>query len=304
VNITLTGATGFIGRRLVADLLARGHSLTVISRRRQDGGNPAYVLSDLTVAPPPPSALERADAVINLAGEPVAQRWTEDAKRRIRASRVDATRRLVQAMAALARKPAVLVSASAVGYYGDRGDEVLTEDARPGAGFLERVTVDWEHEAERAVSLGVRVVRLRIGVALGRDGGALAKMLPAFQAGVGGRIGSGRQWMSWIHIDDLVGLILFALDRPELAGAVNAVAPNPIRNVEFVAELARALRWPAFIPAPAFALRLMFGEMAAVLLASQRVQPEAAIRAGYTFRYPELRPALADLCRAAGKRTL
>ena len=295
MNITITGGTGFIGQAVVASLLAAGHSVTVLSRRPREGTKPRYVQCNLESQDPPQNALEGADAVVNLAGEPVAQRWTDAAKRRIRVSRIDATRRLVDAIARLERKPSVLVSASAVGFYGDRGDEILTENSGSGDGFLERVTVDWERAADGAESLGVRVVKPRIGVVLGRGGGALAKMAPAFKAGVGGRVGSGRQWMPWIHIDDIVGLITAAVASSALRGAVNAVAPHPVRNSEFVAELGRALHRPALIPAPAFALQIAFGEMASVLLASQRVQPEVAMRAGYVFRYPELRPALADV---------
>ncbi|MEK7406872.1 MAG: TIGR01777 family oxidoreductase [Acidobacteriota bacterium] len=271
MNIALTGGSGFIGRPLARRLLADGHSLHLLGRNW------------------PPESLADAEAIVNLAGEPVAQRWTRAAKQRIRASRVEGTRRLV---AALPRCPAVLVSASAVGIYGSRGAEVLTESSPPGEGFLAEVCGEWERAAAAAEPLGLRVVSLRIGVVLGRGGGALARMLPAFRMGAGGRLGSGRQWMSWIHLDDLVELIRFAILEPALSGPVNATAPNPVTNREFTRELAAALHRPAIFPVPALALKALFGEMASILLDSQRALPQAALAAGFLFQYPELAPAL------------
>jgi uncharacterized protein len=245
---------------------------------------------------PPAEALADADAIVHLAGENVAQRWTADARRRILGSRVEGTRRLVEALAGLPRRPAALVCASAIGYYGDCGDAILDETSAPGAGFLPEVCVAWEREALAAEALGRRVARLRIGVVLDRRGGALARMLPPFRMGAGGRLGDGRQWMSWIHLDDLAGLFRFALEN-NLAGPVNAVAPNPARNADFTRTLAGALHRPAFVPVPGFALRLLFGEMAEVLLGSQRVHPKAAQSAGFRYRFPDLAPALKDLLR-------
>jgi uncharacterized protein (TIGR01777 family) len=215
-------------------------------------------------------------------------------KKEIRASRVQGTHHLVTALSTLKQRPMVLVCASAIGIYGDRGDEVLTEESPVATGFLADVCRQWESEADLAESLGVRVVKLRFGIALGRKGGALEKMLPPFRAFMGGRLGSGSQWMSWIHIDDIVGLIRWALGNP-LSGVVNATAPNPVRNLEFTRELGAALHRPAIFPVPAPALRALFGEMASVLLASQRVLPKAAEAAGYTFAFPELGAALQDL---------
>ena len=246
-------------------------------------------------AEPPSGSLAGADAVIHLAGEPVAQRWTPEVKNRIRGSRVDGTRHLVNALSTESRRPQVLICASAIGIYGSRGDEVLTENSSRGDDFLARLVIDWEQAALLAEALGIRVVRLRFGVILGRDGGALAKMLPPFRFGLGGRLGSGRQWTSWIHIDDVINLILFALATPAVRGAVNATAPEPVTNAEFTKELAAALHRPAIFPVPKFALNLLFGEMAGVVLASQRVIPEAAKNAGFEFEYPQLGPALRRL---------
>jgi uncharacterized protein len=290
MNITLTGATGFIGRHLTRALRDRGDTLTILTRTPRPGTESRYLAWDAQSAPPP-EALE-ADAIIHLAGESVAQRWTSAVKQRIRSSRIDSTRALVDGILKSRHKPQVLISASAIGIYGDRGDEILTETSAPGSGFLEDVSIAWERESARACDAGVRVVNPRIGIVLGPGGGALEKMLTPFKAGVGGKLASGNQWMSWIHLDDVVGLILFALDHREFAGPVNTTAPNPVTNAEFTRQLAAALRRPAVFPVPEFALRALFGEMAKVLTASQRVIPQAALRSGYDFRYEHLGPAL------------
>lgn len=279
MNITMSGASGLIGRRL-KDALSR-HTIRTVSHRT-GGWDPV--------------ALRECDAVIHLAGEPVAQRWTTQAKERIRDSRVQGTRRLVEAMAGVPKPPQILLCASAIGYYGSRGDEVLTESSAPGTGFLPDVCVAWEREAKAAEALGTRVVMMRTGVVLDRNGGALPRMLPPFRMGVGGRIGTGRQWMSWIHLDDLVALYAFALDHP-LAGPVNGVAPEPVANSEFTRALASTLHRPAFFPVPSAVLQLTFGEMSQVLLASQRVLPQAAEAGGFAFRYPRIGEALAALLR-------
>jgi uncharacterized protein (TIGR01777 family) len=286
MNITVTGATGFIGRYLVQSLARDGHSVRALSR-------PAW---DVLAGEPPAESLARADAVVHLAGSPVAQRWTSGAKKKIRASRVQGTHHLVTALSTLAGRPEVLVCASAIGIYGDRGDEVLTEASPIATGFLADVCRDWERESDLAEALGIRVVKLRFGIALGRKGGALEKMLPPFRAFVGGRVGTGSQWMSWIHIADIVGLIRHAIEH-RVSGAVNATAPNPVRNREFASELGAALHRPAIFPVPALALRIFLGEMASVLLASQRVLPKAAESTGYRFAFPELGGALRDLSR-------
>jgi hypothetical protein len=279
MNVAITGASGFIGRAVAENLRDSGHIVRAVSLR---GGLE-------------PGALAGVNAVVHLAGEPVAQRWTAAARDRILRSRVEGTRALVAAMRG--QPPQVLISASAVGYYGSRGDEVLTESAPPADDFLGRVAAAWEEAAQAAESLGVRVARLRIGVVLGPGGGALARMLPPFRLGVGGRLGSGHQWMSWIHIDDLIALIAFLMRESTVRGAFNATSPFPVTNREFTRALAEAVHRPAILPVPAFALRWMFGEMSEVLLASQRAFPDAAQRAGFVFEHPDIYAVLAQLVR-------
>ena len=295
MNITITGASGLVGRRLLHALGSTGHNLHILSR--YSGTNlPQGVRLSIWDPDrvPPRESLEDADVVVHLAGEPVAQRWSAQAKQRIRDSRVLGTQRLVEGLAGLTRGPAALVAASAVGYYGSRGDEILDESSPPGSGFLPEVCTEWETAARGAAALGVRVVMIRIGVVLDPRGGALARMLPPFRAGAGGRLGSGRQWMSWIHAADLVALFLFAIDYP-LSGPVNGVAPFPVSNREFTHELGRALHRPVVFPVPEFVLKALFGEMAGILLASQRTAPRAAEAAGFRFRFPQLGPAVTDL---------
>jgi uncharacterized protein len=272
----VSGGTGFIGRRVVERLRGNGHEVAVWSRR---GSN---------------ASLDGMDAVIHLAGEPVAQRWNATVKQRILDSRVLGTRRLVDEMGRVGAGPKVLVSASAIGYYGERGDEILTENSGPGEGFLADVCRGWEAEAGRAAQFDVRVMRLRIGFVLGKKGGALGKMVPAFKAGVGGKLGSGKQWMPWVHIDDVVEMFARAVES-DMSGVWNATAPNPVRNTEFTKELGRVLHRPAFFPVPGLALKIAFGEMGEHMLDSARVVPEAALTAGYRFRFSELGAALRDL---------
>ena len=252
---------------------------------------------------PPAEAWEGVEAVIHLAGEPVAAaRWTEEQKRRIRDSRVKGTRNLVAGMRATPRPPKVLVSASAVGFYGDRGDEVLNERSAIGSGFLSEVCLDWETEAARARELGSRVALVRTGVALSPSGGALEKMLLPFKLGLGGRLGDGRQWFPWIHIEDIQGIIQHALMSPVVDGPINGVAPGVVTNEEFTRELAAALNRPIFLPVPQFALRVLLGEMAEVVTASQRVVPQVALDTGYRFKYQNLRPALESLLKTRNTR--
>jgi len=284
MNVTITGATGFIGRRLAEVLQQNGHQVRPLSRTEWN----------VTAAEPPSQSLVKADAIVHLAGEPVAQRWTLEAKRKILDSRVRGTHNIVTALSTLSRRPQVMVCSSAIGIYGERGDELLTESSPAGSGFLADVCKEWEQQADLAASLGMRVVKLRTGIVLGKNGGALQKILPPFRAFVGGKIGSGRQWMSWIHLDDLVGVIRHAIEHP-LNGVVNGTAPNPATNSQFTGELAVALRRPALFPVPAFALKAMFGEMSEMLLSSQRVLPKAAESGGYRFQFPQLGEALRDL---------
>ncbi|MEO8597999.1 MAG: TIGR01777 family oxidoreductase [Candidatus Solibacter sp.] len=296
MNITLTGASGLIGRRLLKTLGDSGHRLTVLSRHAGTSVPPdvSAAVWDPMKGPAPETALRGADAVIHLAGEPVAQRWNPEVKRRIRESRITGTRNLIATLAKLSEPPRTLVSASAVGYYGSRGDEVLAEDSPAGAGYLAEVCDAWERESVAAERLGIRVVRIRIGIVLAAKGGALAQMLPPFRLGVGGRLGDGRQWMSWIHLDDLVSMFQYALENP-VRGVWNGVAPIAVTNSDFTAILARTLHRPAIFPVPVFGLKLLFGEMAEILLASQRVVPRAAETAGFRFRFPELGAALHDV---------
>jgi len=296
MTIAITGASGFIGRRLMKKLAGGNHAIRVLSRHAGTNLPPGVQLYvwDAMKGQPPEESLEGVDAVVHLAGEPIAQRWTDEVKKKILDSRTTGTRHLVQALSTLRQRPAVLVCGSAIGYYGSRGEEVLTESSAPGTGFMAEVCVAWEREADLAESLGIRLVKLRTGVVLGTNGGALAKMLPPFKAGMGGKMGHGDQWMSWIHLDDLVGIVQHSIDNP-MRGPVNGTAPNPVVNAGFTRALGHALSRPAVVPMPAFSLKFMFGEMAEVMLASQRVMPKAAEAAGYQFRYPELEPALANI---------
>ncbi len=295
MNITITGATGLIGTKLVAALDARGDTVTVLSR------NPAKakaalgvdaVAWDSTAGPAPAGALSGRDAVVHLAGEPVAQRWSAKAKGTILASREQGTRNLVAGIAAAEPKPGVLVSSSAVGYYGPHGDERVPESAPAGNDFLAGVCVRWEREADLAAGLGLRVVKIRTGVVLDAAGGALKTMLPAFKAGIGGPVAGGGQYVPWIHVDDIVGLYLKALDDPRWSGAYNGAAPEPATNREFSTALGKALHRPSVAPVPAFAVKLLFGEMAEVVTRGQRAVPERPLAGGYAFTRPDLHLAL------------
>jgi uncharacterized protein (TIGR01777 family) len=287
MRVLVTGGTGFLGVPLCRALGGAGHTVTVVSRDPEHAGGSAVGWEAID------AAVREADAVINLAGAPIAAgRWTAARKDQIVGSRVEATQAIVRAAAAADRRPAVLVNVSAVGYYGPHGDEPLDETAPPGAGFLADVCRAWEAEAARAEPLGLRVVRLRIGIVLAPDGGALARMLPPFRAFVGGPLGTGEQWMSWIHRDDVTGLVVAALAADGWTGAVNATAPEPVTNRDFARALGQALARPSWLRTPGGALRLALGEMAEMLLTGQRVLPRVAERLGYRFRYRELGAAL------------
>jgi uncharacterized protein len=292
VIVAVTGAGGLVGSALVSTLRASGHRVIPLVRRAPRAGEDAlgWDPSSGSITPAAPAL----DAVIHLAGESImGLRWTAAKKQRIRESRTAATRLLVQTLVRLPRPPAVLISASAIGYYGSRGDEVLTEDSRPGIGFLADVARDWEAATAAAIAHGLRVVNPRIGVVLSARGGALAKMLTPFRLGVGGVVGDGTQWMSWIALDDVVGAIRHALATESLRGPVNAVAPEPVTNAELTRTLGRVLRRPTLVPLPTFAARMAMGEMAdALLLASQRVVPARLQASGYVFRRPSLEGAL------------
>jgi uncharacterized protein (TIGR01777 family) len=289
MRVLITGGTGFIGRALARALLARGDTVTVLTRdpARAAGVLPAGAVA---VAGLPAGA---PDAVVNLAGESLgAHRWTEARKQAFIDSRAGTTRELVAWMRALPLRPAVLVSGSAVGYYGARGDAELGESDPPGDEYQSQLCRTWEEAAQAAEALGVRTCRIRIGIVLGADGGALAQMKLPFSLGLGGWLGDGRQWMSWIHRDDLVALVLWLLDGPGRSGAWNATAPRPATNREFSKALAASLRRPALLPMPAPVVRLLVGGMSHLLLTGQKVLPRRALAEGFTFRYPELGPAL------------
>ncbi len=287
---------------MAALLLAGGHSVSYLGRKRSpsfDSRAAFFLWENPEKTLPPLETVPRTDVVIHLAGEPVAQRWTAEAKQRIRSSRVEGTRNLVAAIGGLKHKPKALVSASAVGYYGNRGDDLLTEASGPGSGFLSDVCVEWEREADLAGEAGLRVVHVRIGIVLGPGGGALGKMLKPFQFGLGGALGSGGQWMPWIHRDDLVRMFQFAAETETVSGAWNGAAPEPVKNAVFTKTLARVLGKPALLPAPKFAIRAAFGEMGDILFDSIRAVPAAPEKAGFSFEYRELEPALRAVLRKA-----
>ncbi|HWF35145.1 MAG TPA: TIGR01777 family oxidoreductase [Solirubrobacteraceae bacterium] len=301
MKVTVTGATGLLGSRLVRALKDRGDEVTVLSR------HPERATERLGVAavewwprdgPPPHEALAGRDGVIHLAGEPVAQRWSDETRERIRSSRMLGTTNLAIGIEGADPRPRALVSASASGYYGDRGDEELDERAAPGEDFLAQVCIAWETAADAVARLGVRVTKLRTGIVLDANGGALAKMLPPFRLGVGGPVAGGRQYMSWIHVDDMVGLYLAALGGEDWSGAVNACAPGAVTNAEFSHALGRALHRPAALPVPGLALRAMYGEMAEIVTGGQRMVPARAQALGYRWKHTDLdealRSALAD----------
>lgn len=295
MNYLVTGATGFIGSKLVSALLSGGHRVNYLGRKRSKELDSRAAFHCWSSGEKPPlNSVPRLDAVVHLAGEPIAQRWTEEAKKRIHDSRIAGTRDLVSGIGELQHKPATLVCASAIGYYGNRGDEILTEQSEPGPGFLADVCVQWEQEAYAAQALGLRVVCIRIAPVLGRGGGALQKMLTPFRSGLGGKLGSGRQWMSWIHVDDLVHLFMFAAETSAVEGPLNGASPNPVTNAEFTKTLASVLHRPAPWTVPKFALKLGLGEMADALLDSARVLPCATEHAGFRFEYPDLRKALEE----------
>jgi hypothetical protein len=297
MRILVTGATGFVGRRLVEHLLSKGHSLVALSRnpeaaqRNQPLLERAHAWNPLQELPPA-DAFHGVDAVVHLAGETATGVWTEEKKQAIRETRVQGTANLVKAIVRLETKPHSMVSASAIGYYGDRGEEELTEESAPGADFLADVSQQWEKEAAKVEWGGVRSARIRVGIVLGPGGGALGAMLTPFKLGAGGPLGSGKQWWSWIHRDDLVALILFLIEHPDFSGVVNGVAPEPARQKDFAKTLGRVLRRPAFLPAPAFALRIVLGGFSTELLSSKQVLPKTTQGLGFQFQHPQLEGAL------------
>jgi uncharacterized protein len=292
MRILMSGASGLIGSALRPALVAGGHSTAALVRHTAQGDQVQWNPS----TPLHPRALANFDAIVHLAGKNISGRWTDKFKREVRESRVQGTRTLATAAAesfGQTGNPKIFVAASAIGYYGNRGDEELTEASPPGEGFLAEVCQEWEDAADPAAAAGIRVVHLRIGVVLARHGGALKAMLPPFRLGLGGPIGDGRQYMSWVTLDDVVGAFQFALANDKLSGAANIVAPEPVRNRDFVRALGAVLRRPAIFPLPAFVVKSLFGEMGeALLLASARVMPAKLQSCGYAFRHPDLSEAL------------
>ena len=295
-RVTVTGATGLIGPALVSSLRERGAQVTVLTRdpdrARARLGEVEAVRWDLMSEPAPAQALAGRDAIVHMAGEPVAQRWSAHAKRAIRDSRVTGTHNLCEGLAQADPRPRTLISSSAIGYYGAHGEEPLDEDAPPGEDYLARVCVEWEAAAAAASELGVRVVHVRTGVVLDRGGGALAKMLPPFRLGVGGPVAGGHQYMPWIHAQDVVGMMLAALEDERWSGPINATAPEPVRNRDFASVLGHVLGRPALLPVPGVALRLLYGEMAQIVTTGARVMPAKPLVLGYEFAHPQLEEAL------------
>ena len=293
----ITGGLGFVGTQMSIRLLDGHHEVTVVDHsaepRAYTPKDVRYVFGDTTKAGPWQAEIEKQDVIINLAGASIFRRWTEQSKRLIRDSRILTTRNVVDALPG--KSGALLCSTSAVGYYGFRGDEHITEDDAPGDDFLARLCVDWEKEALKAADKGSRVIIPRFGIVLGKTGGALGQMIPAFKAFVGGPLGSGNQWFSWIHMEDLLSAFLSILEQEDLSGPVNLCTPNPVRNKELAQALGKVLSRPSCLKAPAFAIKIMLGEFGDVLLKGQRVIPEKLLKSGYAFRYPDIKEALQEV---------
>jgi uncharacterized protein (TIGR01777 family) len=296
-RLLITGGSGFIGSRLVPVLLDQGHDVTVLTRNPEQTAlhfnHAVTTIKQLDLL----NDTDVFDVVINLAGQGITdKRWTSGIKKQLRVSRIVTTQKLINYLQTAKKKPECFISGSAIGYYGNQGEKLVDEQMSGDNSFSSKLCFDWEHEAQQAEGLGVRTCYLRTGIVLGKKGGALAKMLPAFKLGLGGPMGSGRQWMSWIHIDDLIGIILHAINHKDIKGAINGTAPNPVSNKVFSSTLASVLKRPAFLPMPAFVLKLMLGEMAEeLLLSGQRVIPKKILDAGYHFQYAELENALSEV---------
>jgi hypothetical protein len=300
VKVLVSGASGFIGSALCDALLVRGDTVAGLTRdpKRARGTNPnvTWFAWEPLLERPPAEAFENVDAVVNLLGEKINQRWSDEAKERIMESRRTGTHNLVGAIAGLAKKPQVLVNGSAIGFYGDRGEALMDESASPGEGFDAEVVREWEVAAREVEGTGVRLVIVRTGHVLDPNGGLLKQLMPPFKLGVGGPLAGGGQYMSWIHIDDEVGIVLWAIDEPRATGVINATAPEPVTNRELSKALGRALNRPASLPVPGFALNLLYGsEFGTVLQGGQRVVPRRALDLGYSFQHPQLDESLADL---------
>lgn len=299
MKVFITGGAGFVGRALTAKLASMGHEVFILSRsaskKPDPGSGIVYVSGDPAKPGPWQEQAGSADVVVNLVGETIFQRWTDKARKRIYDSRILSTRNIVRALAEAGGQGRILLSASAVGYYGSGRDEVFSEDKDPGKGFLAEVTKDWEGEARQAESSGVRVCLMRFGVVLDSGGGALGKMIPLFKYGLGGKLGRGNQWFSWIHRSDLVNAVAFLIERDDAAGPFNFTSPNPVRNSELTKALAGFLKRPAVLPAPGFMVKTVLGEFSSVLLEGQRVAPTRLLEMNFDFKYPLIDSALEDI---------
>jgi uncharacterized protein (TIGR01777 family) len=298
MKIFITGGTGFVGKTLAPALIRSGHEVCILTRSgKGDSSGVSWVEGDPAQKGKWQEAVREHEVIINLAGASIFTRWTEEAKKKMRDSRIFTTRNLVEAMEG--GKVKTFFSTSAIGYYGFHGDENLTEESPPGADFLALLARDWEEEAKEAEKKGCRLVITRFGIVLGEKGGALGQMIPLFQRYLGGPLGNGRQWFSWVHIDDLTRAFLFLLEQPEISGPVNFTAPNPVRNKELAQWLGRIMGRPAFLPAPGFMLKLVLGEFGSILLKGQRVLPRKLLQAGFPFSYPEIDRALRQVIRGS-----
>jgi hypothetical protein len=299
VKVLMTGGTGFVGSQLTSRLLEEGCEVTVLTRTQKraerKSSQVSYLQSDPTQEGNWQSAINDHDVIINLAGASIFSRWTEETKKAIRESRILTIRNLVEGIDPMRAKSMTLFSTSAVGYYGFHGDEELMEDSSPGTDFLARMAVEWETEALKAREKGIRVVITRFGIVLGKGGGALSQMVPLFQKFIGGPIGSGGQWFSWVHMEDLTEAFVFLMRRPEISGPVNLCSPNPIRNRTLAKALGKALKRPSFIPAPGFMIKLVLGEFGSVILEGQRVIPRRLLESGFVFKYPDIGKALENI---------
>jgi uncharacterized protein (TIGR01777 family) len=299
VRILITGGTGFVGTRLTSHLVQDGNDVTILTRSARGPEKEVrgiiYLRGDPTQKGPWQEAIKDHDAVVNLAGASIFSRWTAEQKRAIRESRISATRNIVEGISLHPEKALVLLSASAVGYYGFCGDEVLTEGSPPGSDFLARVAADWEGEALKAAEKGARVIIARFGIVLGETGRALGQMIPLFRKYVGGPIGNGKQWFSWAHVGDLARAFVFLMEHSEISGPVNICSPNPVRNKDLAKALGKALHKPSFVPATGFMVKWLLGEFGSVILKGQRVVPERLLTSGFAFQHPDIEDALRSI---------